>query len=308
MDLEIIEGLPFKSCKVCGEPTQTNSDYCNICYKIQKLSYERDLYQKLRKDRLVTGLCVECGKNKAVIPGTRCAACRAKRAAYTTAKRKKYVANGKCNNCGASPVSETCKDLCEPCRQVNLTRAREIAHKNKITVMAHYGQGICNCCSEDILEFLTIDHIEGRGSRHRTSLFNSRDACGEKFYRWLIKNNFPPGYQVLCFNCNYGKHVNGICPHKTMLKNPVTWQQQYGQRLKSQAMAAYGNKCKCCQENCLSFLNIDHINGRTDKLRGDKLYRWLIKNNFPEGFQVLCFNCNVSKYLSGTCIHNAAMI
>ena len=37
-----------------------------------------------------------------------------------------------------------------------------------------------------------------------------------KFYLWLKRNNFPPGYQVLCWNCNCGRSINnGICPHKT---------------------------------------------------------------------------------------------
>ena len=34
-------------------------------------------------------------------------------------------------------------------------------------------------------------------------------------YSWLIRNNYPEGFQVLCYNCNLGKaHNNGICPHK----------------------------------------------------------------------------------------------
>ena len=33
-------------------------------------------------------------------------------------------------------------------------------------------------------------------------------------YIWLKNNNFPEGFQVLCFNCNCGKARNkGICPH-----------------------------------------------------------------------------------------------
>ena len=31
-------------------------------------------------------------------------------------------------------------------------------------------------------------------------------------FLWLIKNDFPPGYQVLCFNCNYAKTAFGKCP------------------------------------------------------------------------------------------------
>jgi hypothetical protein len=33
------------------------------------------------------------------------------------------------------------------------------------------------------------------------------------------------------------------------------------------------------------------------------MYRWLAKKNFPEGFQVLCANCNVAKSQNGVCPH-----
>ncbi len=30
-----------------------------------------------------------------------------------------------------------------------------------------------------------------------------------------MENNFPPGFRVLCYNCNCGRnHNKGICPHK----------------------------------------------------------------------------------------------
>lgn len=33
-------------------------------------------------------------------------------------------------------------------------------------------------------------------------------------YRWLMKNKYPSGFQVLCWNCNMGKQINGgVCPH-----------------------------------------------------------------------------------------------
>jgi hypothetical protein len=34
-----------------------------------------------------------------------------------------------------------------------------------------------------------------------------------RFYRWLITNNFPDDFQILCHNCNYAKSHGG-CPHK----------------------------------------------------------------------------------------------
>jgi len=76
-------------------------------------------------------------------------------------------------------------------------------------VMAHYG-GRCACCGEDRLQFLTIDHINGGGTKHRKEIGHG----GHAVYRWLIRNDFPPDFQVLCFNCNDGRQVNGgICPH-----------------------------------------------------------------------------------------------
>lgn len=65
--------------------------------------------------------------------------------------------------------------------------------------------------------------------------------------------------------------------------------------------------CVCCAENTYEFLSIDHIeNGRGNpapKQRGRSLYTWLIKNKFPDGFQILCHNCNQAKGCYGECPH-----
>ncbi len=80
--------------------------------------------------------------------------------------------------------------------------------KCKKLVFEHYGKE-CACCGENIQQFLTIDHIEGGGETHRKLI-------GRKINRWLVTNNFPEGFQTLCFNCNWGKHINGgVCPHNT---------------------------------------------------------------------------------------------
>ena len=82
----------------------------------------------------------------------------------------------------------------------------------KREVMGAYG-GDCQCCGESELMFLTIDHINQDGANHRRELGPS--MLGFRFYRWLKQQGFPPGYQVLCYNCNCGSFRNGgICPHK----------------------------------------------------------------------------------------------
>ena len=66
--------------------------------------------------------------------------------------------------------------------------------------------------------------------------------------------------------------------------------------------------CSCCGETELIFLTLDHVDerkksGHSRELSGEKLYRWAEKNNFPQIFKVLCFNCNYIKYLDGICLH-----
>ena len=75
-----------------------------------------------------------------------------------------------------------------------------------------YGGYVCACCGETEPLFLTLDHTENNGREHRLQIGNKG---GHRFYKWLEENNWPPGLQVLCMNCNHGKYRNnGICPHK----------------------------------------------------------------------------------------------
>ena len=73
--------------------------------------------------------------------------------------------------------------------------------------MDMYG-GACACCGEYRFAFLTIDHIEGGGRKHREQ-FTSNDAL----YRWL-KQEQREGFRVLCYNCNCARGNFGKCPHE----------------------------------------------------------------------------------------------
>lgn len=72
------------------------------------------------------------------------------------------------------------------------------------------GKMECMCCGEKEVRFLTLDHKNGNGKRHRAEL------VGAKIYHWLKRNNYPRGLlEVLCANCNLGRQWNGgECPHK----------------------------------------------------------------------------------------------
>jgi len=75
--------------------------------------------------------------------------------------------------------------------------------------------GQCNCCSQIDIEKLTIDHIHNDGNELRLM-----DKCGTvQFYKKILKmfdsNLIYDTYQILCWNCNFSKHLgNGICVHK----------------------------------------------------------------------------------------------
>jgi len=83
-------------------------------------------------------------------------------------------------------------------------------YKNQNDVIMVYGGYKCACCGETEPLFLTIDHINNDGNKHRKEI-----SSGDGLYKWLKKHNYPEGFQVLCMNCNHGKRRNGgICPHK----------------------------------------------------------------------------------------------
>ncbi len=93
-------------------------------------------------------------------------------------------------------------------RNAERERLRYAAYRN--IIIEAYG-GSCSCCGENEPLFLEIDHINNDGKAHRNKIGNSSKAL----IYWLIQNNFPDGFQILCSNCNQGKKRNGgICPHK----------------------------------------------------------------------------------------------
>jgi len=81
---------------------------------------------------------------------------------------------------------------------------REYDRKHRTECIDHYG-GKCACCGENTYEFLSIDHINGNGLKHRREVGD--------IVRWLIKNNYPEGFRILCHNCNQALGHYGYCPH-----------------------------------------------------------------------------------------------
>ncbi len=80
---------------------------------------------------------------------------------------------------------------------------------------AAYGGYKCACCGETEKMFLSLDHKNNDGGKWRKETFGTAKEASIGLYRWLAENKYPDNIQVLCMNCNVGKHKNGgICPHQ----------------------------------------------------------------------------------------------
>lgn len=145
-----------------------------------------------------------------------------------------------CRNCNSGSNSESCHarpptsshsfsgDPCRKCGSPKLIRSSshpkygtrkrtECRHCQRAETqsvrtesLSLFG-GRCACCRVYRPEFLTFDHVHNDGSALRKS-----DHCGTLyFYRRLLSGKLNSRlYQVLCWNCNYSKHIgNGACIH-----------------------------------------------------------------------------------------------
>lgn len=146
----------------------------------------------LRRYYANPNICLSCGKVIPVPEGTK----------IHDVRGKKY--------CDAI-CYRTQKAKGRATRERILEQQRNRSRRLRLAVLAAYGN-VCACCGEGCERFLSIDHINNDGAKQRRE---TKQRTGTHFYRWLTLNGFPPGFQVLCYNCNLGKARNGgICPHK----------------------------------------------------------------------------------------------
>jgi hypothetical protein len=85
----------------------------------------------------------------------------------------------------------------------------------------------------------------------------------------------------------------------------------YNRKRRLEVIARYGGSCACCGEDRMEFLAIDHIEGGGNRHRkevgcGDAFYKWLRAQGLPEGYRVLCHNCNLALGFYKRCPHQDA--
>lgn len=150
---------------------------------------------------------------------------------------------------------------------------------------AHRAAGFCAKCSRPAIEgksLCALHREQERAYSHQVAA--RRKAAG----MCLAKGCSEPVSKPSNSYCAEHRDRSRACNRERL------------QRIKREVLEHYGqSQCACCGESRLEFLSIDHVYGGGRKHRESlgigNMCAWLKKQNFPEGFQVLCMNCNFAK-------------
>lgn len=123
--------------------------------------------------------------------------------------RDKYCYGGRryiCHRCGKIERREYFKLYRKRHNETAIIRYK--GYRKRALIAVGKGKLVCICCKESNVVFLTLDHIDQDGGGKK------RELLGYKFYRSIWLGKYPKRLQILCYNCNCGRHANnGICPH-----------------------------------------------------------------------------------------------
>ena len=135
--------------------------------------------------------CTKCKKRSTPTSKRLCEYCRKlERDSYKDRQRR-----GICGICGNKLTGHK---LCFKCQEKSRRRMKLF----RLDVLKHYGQLKCKKCKIADNRVLDLDHIYGGGKKDR-----KKHGFGHGFYYWLKRNNYQKGYQILCRNCNWIKHL-----------------------------------------------------------------------------------------------------
>ena len=194
--------------------------YCRVCeneiaksraWTSEQRARRREMQSSERNRLLSQNVCPDC-RERATNGATACEVCAVRRKFAEAQRREEKRKDRICPSCKENPLSLR-RRLCDACSDTKGVRFRTYQRRwrdlQKRETMEKYGGVRCVCCGETTLHFLTIDHANNDGNVHRKQMKR------ERIYQWLKRNNYPPGFRVLCFNCNCGRQINGgICPHE----------------------------------------------------------------------------------------------
>lgn len=199
------------------------------------------------------------------------------KARYDEYDKQRYQSRkeqGLCVHCGGEKTTE--KTTCEKCLlQNSVTERRRTATRRKL--------GLCKQCGKRSKRVLCPRCYKLHRKAYQKKVVSGKCNCGNKRDSW----------QIACKQCREKDNARKVIQR---------------QKLKDEVIGHYGGKCACCGETEMAFLTIDHINndGASHRRSLGVLainYRWYKKSGYPDGFQVLCMNCNWAKRGGKTCPH-----
>ena len=117
------------------------------------------------------------------------------------ARARKYYQNNK------DKIQQQSKLSYEKHKEKYIIESRNRRRRLKLEVLTNYSGNklpSCSKCGITDIDILCIDHIEGNGNKHRREIMT---PAGNPFLLWLKRNNYPLGFQVLCYNCNMKKRM-----------------------------------------------------------------------------------------------------
>lgn len=213
-------------------------------------------------------------------------------------------------------------EICTKCKQPNDNKRswckRCIKESTQARQAKRMAEGLCRC-GKDLLPNRTccVACCERSHVWHR----KNQDRVNEHKRRYRVEN----AEKLKIRNAERWANNENNVKEKSALWRANNREKKAAQdaawyaRIRDQVFAYYGDKCACCQVDDPGFLTIDHVHGGGTKhrkqLNRNSIYSWLVKQKFPEGFQTLCFNCNLGRSkCGGVCPHeserqaNAAML
>jgi hypothetical protein len=194
------------------------------------MSRFRGRYAKQKAKRLAAGVCVKCGKNPPAPGVLTCTGCRTDNNTRAPGHYQRRKAAGVCVKCGRGKPAPG-KVCCEECGDGNAEYMRKWNRDIRFRLMSHYsggGEPFCRGCGESMFIYLTIDHIDDDGAEHRRrEVGSSKGNRLTGMYAKIIKAGFVERLQVLCWNCQWAKRLNGgVCPRTGVdLRVPPTPQE-----------------------------------------------------------------------------------
>lgn len=184
-----------KRCRKCGEVKPLSEFYRKVGYPDGHMARCKACHSRARRESYANH----------PDPEER----RQRRKGYEDANRESIRATARRRYANNPDVAAYQREYVRTHPEVYRDSNRREREKARQQVFDHYGRQ-CACPGCGAADNLTIDHVNGEGGEHRKELFGTQ-VGGWVFYLWLIRNDFPDGYQTLCAPCNLSKGKHKMC-------------------------------------------------------------------------------------------------